>query len=287
MARVVVEAKLQNRTARERLATRAEPHWRTISEGAHIGYYRGARGGRWVARFRRPGAAGGYLKTTLGEADDVVDADDDRVLSFAQAQEKARAWFARVAVGGKLSKGTAYTVGDILDEYMRDFRGKSVAATRNRVDAIIRPALGSVDADKLTKKQIEDWHKGRAASPAKLRTGKFATQENTREVLDSDAIRRRQSTANRDLTVLKAALNHAFREDRLKSDNEWRRVKPFAAVDVAKLRFLNDDEIKRLIIAADPAFRPMMQAALLTGARYGSLIAARVKDFDAPSRTLF
>ncbi|WP_288459301.1 site-specific integrase [uncultured Sphingomonas sp.] len=286
MARVVVEAKLQNRTARERLTARTEPYWRTIGEGAHIGYYRGARFGRWVARFRKPGAAGGYAKTTLGEADDVLDPDGERILSFAQAQEKARGWFDTMARDGRRPAGQPYTVGDALDDYMANFGGKSVTATKSRVEAIIRPALGTIHVDKLTSTQIADWHKQRAKSPAKLRTGKFAKAENVRELADDDAARRRRSTANRDLTVLKAALNRAFREGLVRSDEAWRKVLPFKAVDAAKVRYLTDAEARRLVNAMDPAFRPMAQAAMLTGARYGSLAKARVRDFDPQSNTL-
>jgi hypothetical protein len=44
---------------------------------------------------------------------------------------------------------------------------------------------------------------------------------------DPEAIRRRRSTANRLLTVLKAALNRAFHDGRIASDEAWRKVKPF------------------------------------------------------------
>lgn len=287
MARTVADAKLQTRAARERLAAQAEPYWRSIGEGAHVGYRKSARGGRWVARHRAPGAAGGYAKTTLGKADDVIDADGEQVLSFAHAQERARAWFADLARGGRPKQDKPYTVGDALDDYLAGFTGKSVGATRNRVEAIIRPALGELLVDKLTAKLIGDWHKARALSPAKLRTGKFATAIKVRELLDDDAVRRRRSTANRDLTVLKAALNVAFREGRAGSDEAWRKVAPFKGVDSAKLRYLTDDEARRLVNATDPAFRPMVQAAMLTGARYGDLVKARVRDLDRQAGTLF
>ena len=286
MARTVVEAKLQNRTARERLSARAEPYWRAIGEGAHIGYYLGARGGRWVARFRESGAAGGYSKTTLGEADDVLDADGERILSFSHAQEKARAWFELMARDGKRPAGRPYTVGDALDDYMENFAGKSITATKSRVEAIIRPALGAIVVDNLTSRQIADWLKERAKSPAKLRTGKFAETANVRELIDEDAERRRRSTANRDLTVLKAALNRAFREGTVRTDEAWRKVLPFKSVDAAKVRYLTDAEARRLVNAMDVAFRPMAQAAMLTGARYGSLAKAKVRDFDPQSNTL-
>ncbi len=286
MARTVKDARLTSRAVRERLAVGTDPYWRTINEGAHLGYYRGTRGGRWIARYRKPGGEGGYVKTTLGEADDVTDADGERILNFAQAQERARAWFAEVASGGRRPTNKPYTVDEALTDYLAGFEGKSLEHTRNRVEAIIRPALGTIDAAALTAKQIGDWHKARAASPAKLRTGRFAKVANVRELADAEAIRRRRSTANRDLTVLKAALNVAFREGRIPTDAAWRKVKPFKAVDSAKVRYLTDAEARRLVNAMDPAFRPMAQAAMLTGARYGSLADAKVRDFDPLSATL-
>ena len=82
MGRAVKDAKLDKREARQKLAPQKEPHWRLISEGAHLGYYRGTRVGKWVARYRKPGSAGGYLKKTLGEADDIRDADGVAILDF-------------------------------------------------------------------------------------------------------------------------------------------------------------------------------------------------------------
>lgn len=286
MGRAVRDARIDKREARLKLVARAEPYWRLVSEGCHLGYYRGARGGKWVARFRKPGAVGGYAKTTIGEADDVRDADGDAILSFRQADNAAREWFDKQARGDKRPTGQAYTVGDALDDYIKHFAGKSLTATKSRVEAIIRPAFGTIAVDALTAKQISDWHKERGKSPAKLRTGKLADKVNVREASDEDALRRRRSTANRDLTVLKAALNRAFREGDARSDDAWRKVQAFKAVDTAKARYLTDDEARRLVNATDPVFRPMAQAAMLTGARYGSLCKAKVRDFDPQSGTL-
>jgi len=69
MGRAVKDAKLDRRDARVKLAVQKEPYWRLISEGAHLGYYRGTRVGKWVARYKAPGSKGGYAKKTLGEAD--------------------------------------------------------------------------------------------------------------------------------------------------------------------------------------------------------------------------
>jgi integrase len=232
-----------------------------------------------------PGALSkGYSKHTLGEADDYADADGERFLNFRQAQDAARAWFDDVVSGNR--EKTSFTVADALDEYMKSFRGKSVAATRSRAEAIIKPELGDLEVRELTRKTIADWHERRAASPARLRTSRRAKTPNLRLVEGDEAIRKRRSTANRDLTVLKAALNRAAeRRDGLPVE-AWRAVRPFAKVDRAKLRYLSEGEARRLVNSTPGHFRPLVQAALLTGARYGELRSVRTADFHPDSGVL-
>ena len=92
MPRHVKDARIETREARRKLAVQSEPHWRAIVQGAHVGYYKGARRGAWLVRWRKP--EGGYQKATLGEADDTRDADGVDVLTYAQAQQKALAQIA-------------------------------------------------------------------------------------------------------------------------------------------------------------------------------------------------
>src|SRR6478672_992332 len=66
-----------------------------------------------------------------------------------------------------------------------------------------------------------------------------------------EATRRRKSSANRVLTILKAALNHAFRDGKTPTDFAWRKVKPFKDVDAARVRYLSIGEATRLINAGD------------------------------------
>jgi integrase len=286
MARLVRDARLEKREQRLRLPVQKKPHWRSISEGQHIGYYRGARVGKWVARHRIPGSAGDYRQITLGEADDVADADGEVILDWKQADARARAWFAEMETAGGRKKGP-YTVSAALDDYMKGFEGKSVTATRSRIEAIIRPALGHLEVSKLKSDDIADWLNARAKSPARLRTKACAQTPNERQAATDEALRRRRSTANRDLTVLKAALNRAYRKGKVDSDDAWRKVLPFKKADAPKLRYLTDDECRRVVNAADADWRPMIQAALVTGARYGELSKLEARDFDAQARTLW
>ena len=286
MARIVVNADLRNREKRSRLEVRKKPYWMTLNEGEHLGYYRGQRVGKWVARYRRPGVAGNYQETTLAEADDHADADGEVILNFKQAQEAAREWFTGLERNGGRSTGP-YTVSKALDDYLEGFKGKDLANTRRRIDSIVRPQMGAHDVARLTPKIITDWHSSLAKSPARLRTGKGSEQK-FRETADSEEARRsRRSSANRILTILKAALNVAYRNGKVSGDDAWRRVKPFAKADTPKLRYLSDDEARRLVNACDASFRPMVKAALLTGARYSELAGLEVRDFDRQSQTLW
>jgi hypothetical protein len=74
---------------------------------------------RYIGEDGRIGAKGSpYRITTLGLADDYEDADGERVLSFAEAQEKARERAAPAAVPSQ-----AMSVGDALEAYRSRERG--------------------------------------------------------------------------------------------------------------------------------------------------------------------
>lgn len=283
MARTVRDYRLENRSKREALPRRSEPYWVLLSEGFHLGYYRGKSVTKWVARHRPPGRAGGYSKTTLGEADDKSDANGSTVLDYRQAQDKAREWL-RTVEGG-LSVTANYTVGNVLDDYLKQFGGKDLANTRRRVEQFIRPALGAVRLSRLTAAHVRDFQNERATTAARLRTRK-GNEQKFRPLDDADAKRKRRATANRDLTVLKAALNLAYANGRTGTDQAWRSVKPFKGVDAPRQRYLSDDEARRLVNAAGEDFRPIVQAALLTGARWGELRAIKVGDVDLQASTV-
>ena len=289
MARTLQDAKLDTRASRLRLRKRREPYWRSISEGLAVGYRRGAKGGTWIAKHYT--AEHGRRYRSIATADDVADADGEHVLSFSEAQEAARKWFAQLARQdrGEVRSGP-YTVRDCLGEYLTWLQGhrKGGYDARHRVNTHIVPKLGDIQCGRLTTAEIQKWLRDLAASPARLRTKKDAKKPNFRELNkgDLDAMRRRRSSANRTLTVLKAACNRAWREGKIQSDEAWRRVQPFEEADSARVRYLSVAEAKRLLNASDPDFRRLAQAALVTGARYGELTALRVADFNPDSGTI-
>jgi hypothetical protein len=209
----------------------------------------------------------------LGSADDLREADGITILTFDQAQALARAWDAeeRLAAAGVPRQGPL-TVAQAIEAYLGHLRAakgaKAEATARSAARARILPELGRLQCAALTIKRLMTWRNALAAAPKLVRTARTATERSTGAVAGSpDAECKRKATANRIMTVLKAALNLAYQSGEIASDDAWRRLEPFPKVDVPKMRYLFDDECHRLMADCAPNFRTLVEAALLTGYR--------------------
>jgi integrase len=283
MGRLARDHRLETRSARERLRRAKHPYWRSISTGCHLGYYRGPHGGTWIARCKRNGKPRGYLQRSLGEADDVRDADGIDILDFRQAQDKARHWFDDIAAAaGK--RPERYTVGDALDHYLERFAGKSLEKTRHTIERHIRPVLGKRPVAELTTTELRKFQGDLAARRSVYRANRKGRAKLRPD--DGDGIRRGKANANRIFTPLKAALNKAFDEGLVADDTAWRRVKPFQKVSVARIRYFTPAEVNALLAAAQPWFRILLQVALFTGARWSEIFRMKVRDVDLRSGTV-
>jgi integrase len=259
------------------LPARPKPYFRKMGAGKALGYIRRSAGpGSWIVR---EGIGGQYRTRVIGLADDFGPADGRDVLTYQQAAQKATEPDLPLSVSGRL------TVADAMDTYLAMLEAKSAHAkeTRQRADLHIIPKLGTTRVDRLTKTQIEKWRDGMIrGNPDPDKPGDLG---------DPEAKRRSQDSANRILTILKAALNHAFADDanKIATDAAWRRVKPFKSVAGARVDHFDADQVRSLIGKAaefDQAFANLLEAGFLTGARLGELAALAVRDFDAERSTL-
>ena len=290
MPRKVRDSKLDTRTARASLKANVKPYFRLIEPGLFIGYRRlpGDRPGTWVARRYDPDQRTYTVKNLktaddrLVFADDKSEADGETVLTFGQAQAAAKVQREQ----GAFEKSKPYTVRQAINSYLKskEADGRDVVDSRCRADAHILPSLGDFECSKLTMEKIQDWHRSLAKAAPRTRTTPGKDQQFRKFSGDKDAVRRRQASANRVMTILKAALNHAFKHGKVASDTAWRKVTRFRGVDTARLRYLTMAEAKRLINAADPDFRKLVQGALQSGARYGQLTELVVSDFHADTK---
>lgn len=317
MAQAKRDNTLDNRTNRLKLSPRKEPYWSRLGQGRSIGYYRPASkaAGSWVAKWRDL-ETGNRKKTTLGFADDYAEANGDKIFTWTQVNEKAREWFdlasheAVLVTGGEVLPSGPYTVSDALRDYFEDGKRRGVkglSRDEQRANAHIVPQLGTLVVTSLTRKRIETWLSELAESPRRVRT-KAPLPDGAHEPVPrkfkvprepkpekappappstDEEKRARKDSANRVLTVLKAALNHAMDRGRVRGGEAWQAVKPYRGTSKARVRFLSIEDQARLVNGCEGDFRRLVQAALLTGARYGELAKLRMEDFNAIAGTVF
>jgi integrase len=275
MPRLRRDARLETRDARARLPQSDDRngHWRTIERGLSLGYYKGAHGGSW---FVRKFEGGKYIKARLALADDASDSNGTTILSFAEAQRKALGSSETL----RPREARHYTVEQAVEDYIDHLqvRAKSWPDTEVKLRAHVLPKLGKMQLAELTPESIRRWRDNLARE--------IKDRGRPSEPDPADVQRRRQATANRVFNALRACLNHAWRDGKVDSDSAWRRVPAFRNVDAPVVRFLTSEEAVRLVNASEPEFRPLVQAALYTGCRYGELCALKVGDFDHENATL-
>jgi integrase len=286
---------LASKTVRRGLPVGPKLHVVPLFNGLHIGYRKNASGATWTAR-RHLGNSK-YEFWPLGNADDAKPADGLQTLSFDQASDKARQDALRKAqeASGEIVGGS-YTVeqamADYIKEKARELKCKpddpKLARAQTTIDAFILPTLGSIQLAKLTHTTVKKWRDALADSAPRVRTREGREQVYRKiDQNDPDAVRARQASVNRVLTVIKAALNHAKAQKRVVSDSAWVDVKPFRKVDVAKIRFLTVDEVTALVAACSPDFQKLAKGGLLTGCRYGELCNMGVADFNAKDGNVY
>ncbi|GJE61617.1 tyrosine-type recombinase/integrase [Methylobacterium trifolii] len=272
MPRSARAPKLETRTSRLKLPVARKPTFVRVVPGVSLGYRRTATAGTWVVRVA-DGQSGTWTKR-IATADDLSDSDGNTVLTFWQAQERAKA----VAQGdgeGSPKRGTPLTVELAADAYLSGLEARNNRTAydaRLRLRRLFLPRFGTMRIEDLTRRQLEAWRDGLVQK-------------------DGDAERRRRSqdTANRVLSIVKALLNHAVGDpaNRISDDSAWRLVRPFQGVARAREVHFTVAEVLRLLTATnDTAFRDLLTAGFLTGARYGELCVCEVRHFDHDRETL-
>lgn len=280
MGRNIKSAKLDTRSARLGLKPNKNPYWVLLGRNEYLGYRKGKTGGVWVARIRSEDDK--YKFHSLGVADDTQDANDVTVFNFYQAQKIARDWIDQAKLNEVETGKAKYLINDALDDYIDYLQnhGKSAERAEYSIRSYIRPTFGKLLPSELTSKKISDWHKKLAENKPRVRSSGIPKYRDI-DVNDPEYLRKRKSSANRILTILKAALNRAYQHGYIHSDSAWRRVKPFRNAEKPKVDYLEQDKVSDLLSACDPDFKKLVQAALYTGCRYGELISLRVQDYHS------
>ena len=257
MARRPRAARLETRTARLKLKVRKKPYdFTSISAGIQLGYRRCKGAGRWVVKVAD--GHGSYWTKRVAYADDHEDTDDEHILTWWQAQDKARA-LAR----GKDAGGRPATVAEALADYEADLIARSASpANARRVRTLLPSTMLAKPVALLAARELKHVRDGLVAKGAK------------------------PSSVNRDLKGLKAALNLAAAHDpRITNDAAWRTALA-ALPDAHHARnvILTDEQVRALIAAAyaeDSALGLLVETAAVTGARVSQLARLEVADLQA------
>jgi len=140
--------------------------------------------------------------------------------------------------------------------------------------------IGAVQVSGLTSEGLKKWHAA-TAKAAPTNRGKAMPFDHGDEV----RVMARRASANRVMTIAKAALNLARERGHLPAGmlDFWRTVKPFRIAEGGVPRMLAASEVSRLLDAAAPDLRDLLTGALMTGARLGELTAMKVGAFAADS----
>jgi integrase len=283
MARITRDSRLEAIDRRLKLRTRKEPYWRQLIAGTSLGYRRNANGGTWVARYREGNR---YREVRLGMADDFVSADSVVVYSYSQAVKHALSSASAMHSGAPRFYGDGLTVNQALDAYFIRRKALSPLSTGTRLDEqraarSIRPEFGCRLVNSLNTPEIDDWLTGIASTAPSKRSYDAKPHVYLVDLNDAEVRRRRTATANRTLNTFRAALNHAWRDERnhIASDLAWRRIRPLKLRDPGAPKTLSVVEIRKLLDACADDLRAVIEAALLTGARYGEIAELRVKHY--------
>ena len=256
MARRVRASTLENRTARLKLEPRRKPyHFTTIAPGLAVGYRRNKGPGKWV--LRAADGHGSYWTDAIALADDHEPADGSTVLTFWEAQDKAR-----VLVRGKDVAGDRpATVAEALDVYERDLAARNGAAINARgVRNLLTAGLLAKPVALLTVKELRHWR-------------------------DGLLVTRKASTVTRTCKSLKAALNlAAARDPRIGNSAVWRHaLAGLPDSSTARRVGLPERDVRAIVDAAyavAPEVGLWVEVAATTGARPSQLARLDVADLQ-------
>lgn len=246
---------------RGRLDLRRDPYWQRISEGRYIGFRKMTKGseGTWLARVYVDGK---YVHRSLGDFAELPDGD-----RYDAALREANKWFSHLDLGGSTTPNTVKHACESYVEKLREEDSETAASNQegflNRLvykDPIAEVLLSDLAA---LKKACSAWRK--------------------RILQHSEA----KSSFNRNITPLRAALNHALDEGHVSSRLPWAKaLKPLEGADNRRTLYIDRDERRKLVDAASDEAKPLLKTLNMLPMRPGEVANLRVEYLKASQRAL-
>lgn len=261
--------KIDSVTARDKLKLRREPYWHRVKKGAFLGYRKMMQdtGGTWVARVLDE-TTGKQNYKALGDFSDIPDH-----LRFDVAQSAAGEWFTHLSKGGsKLVITLAEACQRYVDKARDEGRESSAIDLEGRFRRWVYSdaKLSKMPVMKLTAGMLNDWRNKLVKTPA-IEQDKTKISSRTRAA----------SSINREMAVLKAALNLALEDGHATSDTAWKtKLKPIKDASKRRDCYLDIDQRRALIASAAADMAALITALSLIPLRPGAVAALTVGQFD-------
>jgi integrase len=254
--------------ARAKLKPRAPPYWHKLSSGRHVGYRKMVAGsqGTWLAQAYDDGTRK-QTRRSLGAFDALAPSK-----RFDAASAAAREWFDHLGLGGST---VATTVAKACGEYVRHVRA-SRPATADDAEArftrwVYDDKIGEIELTKLTERHVKLWRASLIEQPVVI--DPHADKPRTRV--------RSPASVNRDMTALRAALNHARQDRAVTSDMAWRyALTPVKNANRRREVYLDRAQRKDLTAQAAPDLAAFLRGLSLVPIRPGALALLVAGSFD-------
>lgn len=263
-----MSTKIDTVTSRESLKARHAPYWQKIRTECHLGYRKITleSSGAWIARYRD--TTGKYQLHSLGSLESTLP-----YRRYDEALKQAIEWFDHRKSGGI---SVSITVADACQRYIDKLRGAGKENGAVDVEGRFKRwvfsdiKLSKTAVTKLTPGVLNDWRMKLVTTPALLQDkSKTATKL------------RAASSVNRDMAVLKAALNLALEDGYANSDNAWRsKLKPIKNAENRRDCYLDIEQRRSLIAKAPADLAALLKVMSLIPLRPGAVAALIVGNFD-------
>lgn len=256
---------------RNKLKPRRPPYWHKLSNGCHLGFRKmsASSSGTWLAQAYDPES---YKQTrrSLGVFEHMAEN-----LRFNAAKKAAEGWFDHLGKGG----GTeAVTVKGACEQYVKHIRGSKGDSQADDIDArfgrwVYESKIADIELQKLTRKQVEAWRQALVKTPVIANPHADAADRISRK--------RSPSSVNRDMTALRAALNHAHDQAEVTTDQAWRvALRPIENADSSRDAYLDRKQRQALIDKAPADVALFLKGLATVPLRPGALAALTVASFD-------
>jgi integrase len=254
---------------RSALKPRREPYWHRIRPGCFLGYRRPGRegAGTWIARAYDEDTQR-YQFKAIGDLGSLEEKD-----KFAAAKKEAEHFADLIQSGGE-AKAALETVAQACRAYA--IRNPEAAGRFER--HVYGEPLAKVRLSKLRRHHLREWRQSLAAKPALVSRAKNGEQR-TRP--------RSPASLNRDMAVLRAALNRVLAPGQPDTDAAWQEaLRPIKNADRQRSLYLDRDQRRALLAQLSSEARPFVQALCSLPLRPGAAASLKVGDFDKRTNEL-